>query len=242
MKSKWYVEYNYKSFNRYTIICFSHAGSSSFMFASWLTLLPDDVNLIGVELPGHGLREVEPFIDNVKTVTANLISEFYFNKPYIIFGHSLGALIAYEFIKSINKNLLPKHFFISAQDTEFTEEHLHYNQNNEELLNNLKLYYQQMPDVILKDANLLHNFLNVLRADLKMLIDYQKEMEILPVPITAMYGEDDKLLDKADLMQWKNYTNTSFECMSFAGDHFYLNSATNKKLIIKAILDKLYNS
>ena len=213
---------------------------SSLIFASWLNLIPDNVNLIGVELPGHGMRAGESLIDDIKIVVKHLISEFYFNKPYIIFGHSLGACIAYEFVKNIDKHKLPAHLYISGQDTLMTELHLHYKQNDKKLINNLKIYYEQLPEVILNDPALLRDFLDVLRADLKIIINYKKKMEVLPVPITVMHAKEDKVLNE-NIIQWKKYTSAAFDIMTFAGDHFYLNDEVNKKLIIKAIVNQFQN-
>lgn len=80
------------------LICFPHGGGSAQSFRSWPALLPPCVELLAYQPPGRGPRRREPPIEDMRALAQTLADELgpLLDRPYALFGHSVGALIAFE--------------------------------------------------------------------------------------------------------------------------------------------------
>src|SRR5262252_6604198 len=80
------------------MLCFPYAGGSEAVFGAWQDGLPESIQVCPVLLPGRGARGREsPYTDLrllVEAAAAGLISCL--DKPFAIFGHSMGGAIAFE--------------------------------------------------------------------------------------------------------------------------------------------------
>src|SRR6267154_4769985 len=83
---------------RWRLYCLPYAGASAGIFRSWLELLPPDIDIWGVEYPGHGTRISEPLIDRIERLAEPLADAVAAETgmPYAFFGHSMGSLVAFE--------------------------------------------------------------------------------------------------------------------------------------------------
>jgi medium-chain acyl-[acyl-carrier-protein] hydrolase len=107
------------------------------IFRKWSKDLMDDAELVAIQLPGREERFNEPLLSNVSQVVDNLCQNFnnYLDKPFIFFGHSIGALIAFEFVRALRRKRMPKpeHLIISgtkAPQTPLKRTHVHIHTNN----------------------------------------------------------------------------------------------------------------
>ena len=91
------------------LFCLPHAGSGAAAFYRWKRVLPDGVKVCPVLLPGREVRLGEPserrVLDVVEGLQAEIAGEL--ERPYAIFGHSMGALLAYEWARRIAADGLP---------------------------------------------------------------------------------------------------------------------------------------
>ncbi len=74
-------------------------------------------DLIAMQLTGRENRFSEPLLDNISDIVDELSLNFYnyLDKPYILFGHSIGALISFEFTRTLRKKAQqPKSLIISG--------------------------------------------------------------------------------------------------------------------------------
>lgn len=80
------------------LFCFPYAGASAQCYARWRRGLPAWLDVRPVELPGRGARFGEPLHEQLAPLVAQLVTELRadLHAPYALFGHSLGALIAFE--------------------------------------------------------------------------------------------------------------------------------------------------
>src|SRR5262249_27448954 len=101
------------------LLCFPYAGGSETIFSQWQEALPDAIEVCPVQLPGRGARVKEPpFTDLrllVEAAAEGLIRQM--DKPFALFGHSLGGAIAFELARHLRREfgVQPLHLFISAR-------------------------------------------------------------------------------------------------------------------------------
>ncbi len=65
------------------LVCFHHAGGSPHVFRSWMDWLDPDIEIVAIELPGHGMRFAEPLITTAEEVAQALVPKLLplFDKP-----------------------------------------------------------------------------------------------------------------------------------------------------------------
>ncbi|WP_328303158.1 alpha/beta fold hydrolase [Streptomyces sp. NBC_00435] len=204
--------------------CFPHSGGSPGEYMRWSDRLPG-TEVWGVQLPGRGSRLAEsPFTDMPELVDA-VVSGLGFTGPYVLFGHSLGALVAFETAHALRERGLPgpralllsgsaaPHVlrpFPSLSDLE-----------GEELVAAVEKVYGPVPPEIHQDAELRDMLLDGLRADLRVVGQYtHRGRPALDVPITVFAGSGDDETP-AELAAWQACTTAACEVRMFQGDHFY---------------------
>lgn len=85
--------------NKTKLICFPFAGGSSMAFNRWKQYLDSHYELLPIDYPGHGAKGQEPFANDFEKLIDSIYGEIkdtIFKSNYILFGHSMGAWIAYE--------------------------------------------------------------------------------------------------------------------------------------------------
>jgi len=246
LQNKWVVIDEKKTEARLRLFCFPYAGGGANVYKRWNDYLPDSIELACIELPGRGRRINEPSIRQKDILVGTLkkaIIPYLEEKPFCFFGHSMGALIAYELIQSLNKDegLLPKYFFPSAHRAPHLARSTNrktYDLPDEALIQRLR-ELDGTPEMILNNTELLHLVLPIMRADLQICETYQfsTENNSIPVPITAFSGLNDKNVSVESMEEWSSLTNRSFELMRLEGDHFFIHQY--EQLIVQQITEKL---
>src|ERR1700741_1248847 len=91
------------------LFCLPHSGSGAFQFASWKNFLPEFLDICPIQLPCRENRLREPPFTRIQTIVENLASELsgYLDRPYILYGYSLGALIAFELARELRRRKIP---------------------------------------------------------------------------------------------------------------------------------------
>lgn len=210
------------------LFCFHYGGGGASMYKDWAKDLVGGSDLVAIQLPGRENRFDEPLLNNVLEIANQLFLNFssYCNEPYIFFGHSIGALISFEFTRLLRQKGMsqPKHLVVSgskAPHVPYSRLPIH-NLPDVELIDKLR-QYNGTPNYILEDAELMAIFLPIIRADFCISETYRyNDTEPLTVPITALGGLSDNTLDIQDLLRWQEQTNSIFHYGLLPGDHFFI--------------------
>lgn len=237
---------NFKQNEKHCInlLCFHYGGGSASAYKDWAKDIIKQVNLIAVQLPGREGRFNEPLLTKMDEVIQELYNNFnlYKRESFIFFGHSIGAIIAFEFARTIrkfDKSFKLKHLIVSGTKAPqlFSSESLTHTLSNDEFLQEISKY-NGVPSEIIKNEELMSVFLPIIKADFTISETYTySKGEVLNCPITALGGINDYSFNKEDLIKWNQQTSSLFKHFMLPGDHFFIRSSFQKVIsIINSIL------
>jgi medium-chain acyl-[acyl-carrier-protein] hydrolase len=211
------------------LFCFPYAGGGASVYAPWSKALPATVEVVSVQLPGREGRFHEPPLTNLPEVMDGVARAIGDNldKPYMLFGHSLGALIAFELARRFvaHARPLPVALVVSGKRAPHTPSRRRpfARLPDAEFIREIAAY-KGTPASILENAELMELILPRLRADATLFDDYQyRSSGPLPCPIVAFGGTEDAHINHTELLAWGELTNT-FSYRTFEGDHFFIHS------------------
>lgn len=161
---------------------------------------------------------------------------------YALFGHSMGSLLGYEVLHALQEEgfPLPTAVFLSgrgAPHCEQDEARRTHMLPDDEFLEELKRL-GGMPGELFRHQELLDMFMPILRADFKLVGEYEHRMRPpLPLRLAILSGKNDGCV-KGSLGEWEHYATGGCELMLFEGGHFFLHeresdvvAAINKMLV-----------
>jgi surfactin synthase thioesterase subunit len=218
----------------FRLFCFPHAGGGSMIFRCWKNELKN-VEICPVELPGRGRRFRDAPYTNLLALVRTLSEVLDFSVPYALFGHSMGALIAFELAREVRRKAYttPTHLFVSGCVAPQMIRQLNRPRHllpDTELLDELRLL-NGTPEEVLGDSSLIQVFLPVLRADFAVVETYKYRSELpLDCPIVAFGGEQDEEINRLSLQGWSEHTQRGFAMGMFPGGHFFVQSARGSVL------------
>ncbi|HEU5471207.1 MAG TPA: alpha/beta fold hydrolase [Actinophytocola sp.] len=209
------------------LFCFPHAGASAAAFGGWQALAGERIAVCPVQPPGRAERYREPAYRDVAVFVDDLISQLghQFTGHYALFGHSMGALVAFELTRRLRAigAPAPVHLFVSGR----TAPHLAETRTPLRDLPVDRLIHELRrmggtPDMLLRDRELLEAFLPLLRADFSVNETYRyRPQAALAIPLTAFGGHHDPRAEEWEIREWATQTSARFQCRMFPGGHFY---------------------
>ncbi|MFJ2868426.1 thioesterase II family protein [Kitasatospora sp. NPDC087314] len=234
--SAWVVRPAPRPDARLRLICFAYAGGGSSAFAEWPRALPADVEVCAVRLPGRESRIFQPAyrdVDELVPVLTEVLAE-HCEAPFVLFGHSMGALIAFALARRLRAEgrPAPEHLVVSGRRA---PQLVH----NRPLIHHLPdgQFVERLrelggtPEELLADARAMRLVLPGLRADFQLNDTYRhRPEEPLPVPVTAFGGRADPHVDPEGVAAWARQSTGRFTMRMFDGGHFFLHSARQEVL------------
>ena len=218
---------------RVLLFCFPYAGGGGSLYWTWNRTLPTEVQVCPLQLPGRESRMFEPAFDRLSPLGGALAEVLppLLDRPFAFFGHSMGALIAFELARELRRRDLPApaHLFAScarAPQLPRAAEPVHH-LPEAAFLEGVSRRYGALPAALLQNAEMLQLFLPTLRADFALLETYSYENEPpLDCPITAVAALEDQTVTREDAAAWAMQTSSRFDLWTYPGNHFYLQNAT----------------
>lgn len=212
------------------LFCFPYAGGGASVFRNWSDALPKSVEVVPVQLPGRETRireqafsSVFPLLDAMVPALVPLL-----DRPFALFGHSMGALIAFELARRLRCDCkrLPECLLVSARvapNIRLKRQPIN-KLPEDELIRELAHLNGTDRDV-LQHAELMKLVLPTLRADLALHEEYVYPVELpLACPIVAFGGLQDPETQNGVLDAWRNEAAGLFAIRWFSGDHFFITS------------------
>lgn len=230
---------------RARVLCFPYAGGGSVEYRQWAPLArAAGVEIVPVVLPGRESRLAEPPFRVMAPLIEAMVGGLrpHLDRPFAVFGHSMGALVAFAAVRALRRLglPLPTHLFLSQRRAPHLPDRLPpiHGLPEPAFLAALQERYQALPAELLARPDVLAVFLPALRADFCLLETWVcPEEPPLPVPITALAGASDATLAPGDVEGWERHTVGPFALRRFPGGHFY--HRAQKEAVLDVVLRAL---
>ncbi|MBP2845669.1 thioesterase [Dickeya oryzae] len=230
-----------------TVLCFPHAGGSSEDYLKWQEYLNSYATLKAICLPGTGRLFAEKYPSSIDFLTTKIANDIDCSGigEYYLFGHSMGAILAYEValkVKKPAKGLIvsssaapafvpsPRILKMTAMsDKDFSREIIFFNGIEENLATS---------------EEFIKIFIKKIRKDFELISKYKYQPKnILSIPIYSVVGDRDPHVSIDAIEQWKLFTERNYKKYIVPGDHFYFNdNPTSIASVIKGCVNQESNN
>ncbi|MGA5417949.1 thioesterase II family protein [Streptomyces pseudogriseolus] len=246
MNSTWFRRFTTAAGDGPRLVCFPHAGGSATAFKDLARALPARFDVMSVQYPGRQDRYHEPpftaLAALVEAVAGELTRELAAapGRPYALFGHSMGALVAFEtarLLASRGELPSPQRLFLSGRGGPGTSSLPYHLYDDADVLDDVRRL-GGTDQAMLEDPDLLELVLPALRADYRALGTYRwRAGEPLTCAVTALTGDRDPMMKPEDAGTWRAHTTGDFTVKVFPGGHFYLYDQTDR--IASAVTEQM---
>jgi medium-chain acyl-[acyl-carrier-protein] hydrolase len=215
------------------LFCFGHAGAGGREYASWPEALPEAVEVCSVVLPGRGPRRRQGAYTRMEALIETLVPQLLplLDRPFALFGHSLGALVAFEAARELRRRgLRPCGLFVAGCPAPHLVRPGAHEGTDGRLLEDL-WRAGGTPAEVLNSPELMALLLPVIRADLAIYGTYRHAADDpLECAIVALGGTTDGSVTSEELEAWRAHTAGAFERVVVSGGHFFVQSARDEVL------------
>lgn len=249
MTGAWLCRFSARPIAALRVFCFPYAGGRATSFRPWVEALPGSIDVWGVQLPGHDGRLLEPPLASVpaivEAVVPALLAEL--DRPYALFGHSMGALVAFEVARALQARGAPPaaHLLVSGRRAPHLAAHeadIHA-LDNEAFVAEIGRRYGAIPAELLRHPDVMDLLLPVLRADITAIETYvHTPGEPLSSAISVFGGDTDPFASPAELHAWQEHTRLPVTTRLFAGGHFYFNAPPVLAALLAEVRSTLHPS
>lgn len=213
---------------RLRLFCLPHAGVGASVYHPWSRLLPRELQICPIQLPGRENRLGERMPARLDELIRGLTDavEPHLDLPFAIFGHSMGAAIAFELARALRRRnrAAPVRLIVSGGRAPHRPPRLAPLAALPErpFLEAVQERYGCFSDEILQMREMLNLLLPILRADLAMFETYQCiEDAPLDCPISVFGGTGDTTVTEDELTDWRRHTTGAFDLCLLPGGHFF---------------------
>lgn len=231
---RWGVRWRPLAKPRMRLFCLPHSGGGAAVYRPWAGLLPPGVELVSVRLPGREARFREPPFSRLDDLVPVLLDNLLplLKLPHSWFGHSMGALVAFEACREIRRRGLPEpaRLLISSRPApHLTARDEPISGVPDEELTALVTALNGTPSEVHTRTTAFAKFIPTLRADFSVIETYRYRSEPpLDMPISVFGGEQDPAVSVDELRAWRIHSTIGCDVQTFRGDHFYLHQDPDK--------------
>jgi surfactin synthase thioesterase subunit len=225
--STWFPTASSAADARPTLFCFPHGGGDVSSFLDWQSGMGDRIDVAPASLPGRGRRITEPLLPSITGLADRLVEPTLSRAPgaYALFGHSMGALIAFELAHRLTAaGRPPALLMVSGSAAPQARQHCPPTQDlsDDDFLDFVDTL-GGVPPGLLDNPDMWDLVRPILRADFQAAEIYRyAERPTLDVPVLVLGGDRDPAVDSAELEQWRAVTTGQTTVRLFAGGHFFM--------------------
>ncbi|MEQ1511745.1 MAG: alpha/beta fold hydrolase [Lysobacteraceae bacterium] len=222
----WFTDFGQSSEAPIRLFTFAHSGGGASVFNKWYKALPG-THVLAARLPGRESRIAEPAHSAMGALIDTLAGQIAprLDRPFALYGHSLGGLIAFELAHRLRELGLrqPERLLIGAyRSPERRSPHPELHAlADADLVTGLKRY-DSMPQSIIDSPELMALLVPMLRADFSLFETYTyRDRAPLDRPIVVYYGNDDRMIGPAEMDGWRTKSSADVRLHPIEAGHFF---------------------
>lgn len=238
ISNRWFIRPLPKRAPSLRLICLPYAGGTAATYVPWAEHLPREVELIAVQPPGRGTRMDEAPYSEMEPLIRDLLSVFpeVTDRPYVLFGHSLGSRVAFELALRCRQMGLPSPLAFIASGSRAAhlriKEKPIYNLPEPQFIEALR-ELNGTPEEVLGNRELVELLSPLLRADFKIANLHCAERIPLDCPVVVFSGVEDHEVSQEDAGRWEELSTRGCEVHRFPGGHFFIEE--HRALVLEKI-------
>jgi surfactin synthase thioesterase subunit len=213
-----------------TLVCLSFCGGGLAAYQPWAPLLDDDTELAVVCYPGREGRFAERFATSWEELATDATRAVCTaaDRPYALFGHSMGGWMAFEVATRMERGAgpPPQELVISscnAPNRGVTQRDAfpRIDDSDDTLLDWMRTI-GALPEYVLADTDLREISLELMRADIKVRDSYGSRPGVTTrLPVQILHGSDDDVIEPDLARRWRAVATGRFRVDELPGGHFY---------------------
>lgn len=203
-------------------LLFPFAGGNKYSYQRFIQNKP---NFCVIEYPGRGGRMSESLLSEVDLVVENIIVQIenMIKNDYVIYGHSMGALVGYLLCHKIQELGLPKPIKLVVSGIKAPSI------KRGKLISHLPddLFWEEVikiggiSDELQNYPELVEFYIPILKADFTVVENYEYvKKEKLTIPIDVFYGSEEA--EEEEMQGWKDETTANVNITQMEGNHFFI--------------------
>ncbi|MEV5597081.1 alpha/beta fold hydrolase [Streptomyces sp. NPDC052496] len=208
------------------LVCFPHGAGTAHAFTGLSGALPEDVELLAVQYPGREDRRAEPFATDIAALAREACDALipYTGRPLFLLGHSMGALVAFETARLLERRSTVTRLFVSAArppSQDWAEPDL--DDSADEVIVTMLRHLGGVPEALFEEPDFLAEVLRTARADNRLVRRYRSAEDVtLKTPLTVLLAASDPKNSRAQVQDWSRHTTAGFAVEGHSGGHFGL--------------------
>lgn len=228
-QERWIRSFHPAAGSHTRLFCFPYAGGAASYYFPFSARLTPGIEVRAIQYPGRQDRRTEPCIESIPEL-ADIVADAVIDsidEPYAFFGHSMGAIVAYEVAQRLQRRTGsgPRWLFASARraPSQGRPENVHL-RGDKGLVAELRLLGGTDPRW-LDDDELLATILPSVRSDYRAIETYRHVPgPLLDCPITALIGDDDPYTTVDEMVAWREHSTGPFNIHQMPGGHFFVDT------------------
>lgn len=209
------------------LVLFPHAGGSASFFRPWTRRTGSEIEVAAVQYPGRADRLNEPCVTTIGQMSAAVSRELCESdgRPLVLFGHSMGAAVAYETAKLLTaRGKPPAILAVSGRGAPHRAPDEGYHTLDDDALWARVRELGGTDSEVLDNPDLRELLTPAVRADFEASENYRDVPDgpALDCPVVAYGGSADPVAPPTAVAEWATVTSGSFDQVVYPGDHFYL--------------------
>lgn len=231
MNNKWIFNRQINKNCKYRLFCLPYAGSGASLYAQWSKYVDQDIEVCPIQLPGRENRRNETLCNDVEKITSEIVDAIsdLLDKPFAIFGYSMGGILAYELTLKLYErfNVKPEKLFMSASSIFRDKKVLEVSCMNETQLMEYLKKSCGVPLEILSDKYFRQEFFPIIKNDYTLIEKYQFNYKKVPCDIVAFASREDQEVFYRNIRLLRFFSK-DFELHHMFGNHFFIRQEYKK--------------
>lgn len=228
------------------LLCFPYAGGGPSAYLPWLRLLPQQFELWLVSPPGGELRPDEPAETQRARYVAAVAEALgsWPRLPMAFFGHSFGAITAFEVARAcVGNGRPPRRLFVAGKGVASADLDVGAlcRLPDEQFLADVRERYDGPPRELDEAADLRKVVISRLRSDLALLSSEPFDpTPALPVEATILFSPEDRSISADGMDAWRRCFLGTPRYREYRGGHFFINTA--RESVVGDLRDELVDA